>query len=426
LPPDRTTNYDPYNNASSDTAPITGNYYAKFGGRTFYGALTAGTGNVSLYKSDGTLVETLTASQLVINNNVVAFPFADRELGTDYYIIMDEGVVQYCSYPSQAITGPNTWNFNTPLYANTSYSLASDTPSVFTLATSVVSVSPSGTDVCPNSDLVITYNRPVGVGSGNVRIYRKSDDSLIATIPAGAADIDGAVANYGKLSDRGILNGTEYYVTLDQGVVEAVIDCYTSSSSKNAAVTEASNRLFTTVDQMVLTGFDVESLPLTDTSNTKVNPQTNIRLMFNRTPTLSTGTISIYSASGTLHQEIETDTSYNKDKTSELVWTSSTSVVINPTKDLTLGTTYYVLMSEGAVIDSCQYNKPSITNNTTVRFTVDAGPVAVETPLNANTTTFSLEYDRAIEPGPGLITVYDGAGNVVATIASDDPAITQS
>jgi hypothetical protein len=177
---------------------------------------------------------------------------------------------------------------------------------------------------------------------------------------------------------------------------------------------------------MILEGFDVESLPITDTTNSKVNPQTNIRLMFNRTPTLSTGTISIYSANGTLHQTIETDTSYNKDKTNELVWTSSTSVIINPTKDLTLGTTYYVLMSAGAVTDSCRFNTPSITNNTTVRFTVDPGPVAVETPVNSNTTTFSLQYDRDIEPGPGLITVYDGAGNVVATITSSDPAITQS
>jgi hypothetical protein len=426
LPPDRTTNVDPVNNAASDTAPITGSYFAKFGGRTLFGALTAGTGNATLYKSDGTLVETLTAAQLVINNNVVEFPFATRELGTDYYILLDEGVVQYCSFPNQAITGPTTWNFNTPLFANTSYSLVSDTPSVFTLATSVSSISPSGTGVCPNTDLVITYNRPVGVGEGDIKVFRSSDDTLVATIPAGAAVIEGAVANYGKLSDRGIVNGVQYYITMDQGVARAVIDCYTSSSSPSAAITKGNNRTFTTVAAMVLTGFDVESLPLTDTTNTKVNPQTNIQLIFNRVPTLSTGTVSIFNAAGALHQEIETDTSYNKDKTNELIWVSGNSVYVNPTKDLTLGTTYYVLMSEGAVTDSCRFNTPSITNNTTVRFTVDAGPVAVETPFNANTTTFSLEYDRDIEPGPGLITVFDGSGNLVATVASNDPAITQS
>jgi hypothetical protein len=266
----------------------------------------------------------------------------------------------------------------------------------------------------------------VGIGSGNIKIYQSSDDQLVATISAGVGVVDGAVVNYGNLSDRGIVNGVQYYITLDQGVVEAVIDCYTSSSSQNAAVVKADNRTFTTVAEMVLTGFDVESLPLTDTSNTKVNPQTNIELIFNRAPTLSTGTVSIYQASGTLHQTIETDTSYNKDKTNELVWTSENSLFINPTRDLALGTTYYVLMSAGAVTDSCRFNTPSITSNTEVRFTVDPGPVATETPLNANTSTFTLEYDRDIEAGPGVIVVYDQFGNPVASIPSDDPAITQS
>ena len=48
-----------------------------------YGPLTLGSGNIKLYKSNGVLAETLTASQLIIDENLVEFPFSNRALSTD-------------------------------------------------------------------------------------------------------------------------------------------------------------------------------------------------------------------------------------------------------------------------------------------------------------------------------------------------------
>jgi len=113
-----------------EIAPQTGSYYAYFTGNTtsqggkIYSSLVLGTGSVKLYKSNGTLVETLSAGSLIIDKNRVEFPFADRETGTNYYILMDAGVVKYCPddyVGSPAITSPTVWNFNTPYYPTTAY-----------------------------------------------------------------------------------------------------------------------------------------------------------------------------------------------------------------------------------------------------------------------------------------------------------------
>jgi len=170
-PPDRTTHLDSTGEYASDQAPITGDYYVLYGrtatdstANVFYGALSLGSDkNVKLYSSDGTLKETLNttsnASDFTITNNALSIGFANRDLKTDYYILMDEGVVTYCDYVSPAITGKTkryedcgtdysdtatdydavgeeigstTWNFNTPAYTTSAYSFtgtAHTTPS---------------------------------------------------------------------------------------------------------------------------------------------------------------------------------------------------------------------------------------------------------------------------------------------------------
>jgi hypothetical protein len=44
---------------------------------------------------------------------------------------------------------------------------------------------------------------------------------------------------------------------------------------------------------------------------------------------------------------------------------------INPTKDLSPATTYYVLVDDGAILDGCNKNF-GISSNTTVRFSTTA------------------------------------------------------
>lgn len=109
------TDIDPW---GSDVAPVTGSYYLRYGNLT--GSLVKGTGNAKLYKSDGTLISTVPASATTISTDVVEIAFSSRDIGTDYYVLLDEGYVTNNGCLSAAISDPLGWNFNTPLEATAS------------------------------------------------------------------------------------------------------------------------------------------------------------------------------------------------------------------------------------------------------------------------------------------------------------------
>ena len=426
LPPDRTTFFDPINNATSDTAPIAGSYFIKFGGRPFYGPLSKGQGQVTLYRSDGTVASALDANALIINNNVVELPFPTRELGTDYYIVMDEGVVEYCGYPNLEISVGEAWNFNTPLWENNAYSLAPDAPvNPETVIPQLVSINATGTNVCPNQDLIFTYNRPIGKGAGAVSI-KQSALSTALSLPVSAAVVKDNTVNFGPLT--GLSYNTGYYIQAPAGLVNSLVDCHLSDSP-SAAITASDNRIFTTTNQLQLINFDVESLPLTDTTGNKVNPQTNIGLIFNKVPRLSTETltVSILRADGVVHQDINVNTSYLSDKTNELIWVDAPTktVWLNPTKDLQLGATYYVQAEANSIMSlDCKDDWAGISDTTTVRFTVDPGPTSLPpTVPNDNSLEIQLNYDRNVEPYTGQLTVVDSSDNIVKVLDSNDSSI---
>ena len=59
--------------------------------------IAKGGGSVHLYKSNGTLVETLTSANFNVNKNVIELPFATRQENTDYYVKWDSNAVTYCN-----------------------------------------------------------------------------------------------------------------------------------------------------------------------------------------------------------------------------------------------------------------------------------------------------------------------------------------
>ena len=170
FPPNRANFVDSTGQISADKAWVTGSYFVVFGisaksnratdssinfdATKFYAPLSIGSGNVYLYKSDGTLADTKAASACTINNNVLEIPFATRDYKTDYYVLMDEGFVTYCGdeydierrFVSPAIKGPEkryvevisgtptavdyvtNWGFT---YHHSQGSFIADTPSEF-------------------------------------------------------------------------------------------------------------------------------------------------------------------------------------------------------------------------------------------------------------------------------------------------------
>jgi hypothetical protein len=417
LPPDRTTYLDPLTGATSDTAPITGSYFARFS--TAYGALTTGTGTAKLYKSDGTLVETLNAGSLTINNDVVGFPFASRDYGTDYYILLDTGLVEYCNKLSRAIVSPTIWNFNTPLYAPSTYTMTATT---FTgpAAPTAISITPNTIDAPFTSSLSIQWSTAVTTGTGNV--YVKDFNSDVTALTFTAAQLSLGNTSLGSLEA-----GKKYYVIADAGVVKNLGDCHILSQTNSAAIVKANNLTFTMISALQLITFIVDDDPV---GSNKINPQTNIGLVFNRAIQLGTfGSFTVKTAAGATHQTFNVADTFGAQQVSEVLFTGSTGtytnsiVWLNPTKDLTLGTTYYVNGDNGTVKDFFGQTWTGLSDTTTVRFNVDPGTTSTISSLTTASTAIELIFDRPIETSTGTLQILNPNGSVFATIYSTNTSI---
>lgn len=435
-PPDRTTYQDPLTGLTSDKAPINGSYYLVFGGQNIYNGLVRGnSGEAKLYKSDGTLVQTLTAADLTIDNNVVGFPFSTRELGTDYYVLVDEGMVKYCGCANPAMQLPNLWNFNTPPYSTPEYTVASTPQPLPDMPPLYDHMLPANNKPICKTDVTVYFTTQIIKGAGNAYVKSSANDATIKTVSVNdctLVDGNGIILPIGE----DIQYSGSYYITADAGFIKSyeVLDCFTVSTD-SPAYTKATGISFTVTPVLNVIQTLVDSTPLNDP--TKVNPQTNVGLRFNSDITFTeTGTITIYTAGGQVHQAIPITTNFNQNKTNELIWISNSTnsevnpihdvLWINPTKDFTLGETYYIQATPTCVQDDCGQGWAGINDTTTVRFRVDPGPVAQATPINPYSETVTLAYDRPIDSGTGNLVIYDENNNVVKTVSSTGNGISYS
>jgi hypothetical protein len=527
-PSDRNDENSSINVNSSDQAPIRGPYYLT--NYSFRSALQTGTGNAKLYKSDGTLVETIAVSSATIDKNVIELPFADRELGTDYYITVDKGFVTHCGRPNQEIKAPilNTatsetvydrvaaaWSFNTPLYEVTptvfvggylpapltlptlsSQSLVKDfyyeetetylkttdpntgdlinppvkaTRTIYNKITDYSAfIDQQTTDTaaglgtigkvknmlrqtsatagvgCPDSYLELSFSAGgAKIGSGNLYIKKLSDDTTATTINV----VSGKASNEGTIIfDRlSLQSGIQYYINYDEGAFKHVSsDC---GVSFNAPAKTDTLSTFTIEAAPALTSFDVKSDPVEVGNPNKINPQSEITLYFNKSVRFnSSGTVSIYEAGGTLHQAISiSDLLSNQFINNVLrfqgiavdelsiklsdtpnINLSGTRLIINPTKDFKLATTYYVQVSSGALADSCGTNWTGISDTSTVSFTTDPGPTATVADITNDSDGIEVTFDREVAADSGTAKIYSSSDVELDSFGMSDPSITLS
>jgi|LauGreDrversion4_1035100.scaffolds.fasta_scaffold00556_4 hypothetical protein len=309
-PPDKSSNAESYPEDaytanggyySADHAPITGYYGVKYGGGV-YANLIKGSGNIYLYKSDGTLVDTKAASTLQIDKNLMKIPFADRTKGTDYYILMDGGVVknaQGCLSPT--ISDPRVWNFNTPWDNPNAYDLTGtlETLPAGCSGLSFVSFGVrskfSGSELTKASrqtDIRVNFGNTLTLGTtGKVKIYANS--SLVQTIDANdtftaqkVSELLWVSGNYLYIDPTvDFAVGASVYVTIESGVVKD------ACGNLNPAVTNTSTIAFT-VDAGP--GASVASLP----SGGSIQ-QSPVAMTFDRPVVGGAGNVLIKNGAGT-------------------------------------------------------------------------------------------------------------------------------
>ena len=277
-PKDRSTNENPEQNTSGDRALNDGNYWITATSPTG-ASLSAGSGKAYLYKSNGTLVTSVSAS---VSGNKINLAFGSIDKLVDYYILMDKNVVTDGTCQSPAIADPGSWNFHT-----------ADPQDAITPTASAPSS--TSTKTCP----ALAYVKTISY-----------------------------LFSYYAIDPPGQPAGTY------PGQVKISPD------------------------------------------NKKVDPESNIGIKFNQSIVLGTsGTITINSNTGVFQTfDISKTFTTNKIAQGELFWISGDTLWLNPTNDMTKGTTYWITMTSNCVKNSCNTSGNSqIADSTTSTWTIDNG-----------------------------------------------------
>jgi hypothetical protein len=410
------------------TGSTTGPFYVRYAGGargSLYGPLSLGTGNIELYQSDGTLISTVAAGSCSVDLDLLSIPFPDREQGTDYFVLMDQGVVSYCNYVSPSITSPEIWNFQVVTFDSPSPVITGNTASVATIVTATaVSYTPTGTEVGRNDFITVSYDQGVKAGSGNFQIREYVSDSVVATIAVSSTNTVGSSVSLGSVSFGQPL--TRYYITSDAGAVLLnELDCFAPSTPAQA-ITKADNFEFTMVPALQAIAVNVRTTPF-EGNTQKTNKRTYVGLQFNRSIQRGdSGSISLYKQGGTLVQTFNIASSFALNKSSNIISISGDLIFLNPTKALEQGQSYYLTGTPQSIKDFKGFGWGGETSPTAFTFRVDPGPEAVVADINNDSDTIVMNFDRTIGSGPGTIQVYDELGNFVTEISSDDPSITYS
>lgn len=432
---------------SESDVPYTGSYFIEFavnpgtaeGGAAnpaipFVNALQPGVGNAYLYGTDGVLEQTLTESQLIIRNNIVEFPFAPRQPGKDYYILIDDGIVTYCDCENVPIGGPTVWTFRTSLTPKPPYGsptpLAlpdSSDPTQYPRSKVTFTVSPQGTLCSSNTPLILTFAQPVKKGVGSVVFKDRETGVTAASLSVSSATISSnkLSVNFGNIT--GLQPNKSYDVSAPQGLL---ISDYPSGTSVVCEKTTEIPAGPENPSQALTWGLTTE-VPLTlstfavcpdQSGNATVN--TNIELIFNKAFGIKeTGPayVFIYELDGTLHQRIDLRGTFEANKYGSIYGAVSTSLMLNPTRPLKAATDYYVSIPNGTLIDpSCNTVYAGFTDTNTVAFRTDGIEITPPEGPTFGSLYVDIEFDRPVKPGYGKINIIKTNGELVTQISSRD------
>jgi len=427
--------------------PSTGSFFARFKASTKsqqYVPLTKLSGNAKLYQSDGLLVETLSAGNCIVDNDVIEFPFANRVLGRDYYILLDAEMFEYCGCKNAAITSPSAWSFTTSPYVVEELVMVGSIdeyipPSLPTFGDLVVSsVGPSGTECVGSQTISVTMNEDIAVTNPNetVEIIESTTAKTVGVLTLGSATISGATLSWTGFT-------TPLYETTYSAVLP--VDCLTTiradqtftdpdscGGSYELTPPQATNDgavwQFKTPKEFALISYSLNSSPFDDFDNTKVNVRSNLILNFNKVIEInpSNSFIYLFDESDTLIQTFDLNATFADDQINTIFRIGGSYIMLNPTSIFEQGKTYYINTSTDAISDAiCGEFLPVINSKTRISWTTDLVKVS---PTESNVFdmqdgTLVLPFERDVVPGPGEIEVVDDLGNVLAIIPSNHPAI---
>ncbi len=284
--------------------------------------------------------------------------------------------------------------------------------SPFTVSNSnpvVTSFSPLNlaTGVSATANLILTFDKAVTVGTGNITI--KTGVSTVETIDVTGVKVTGSGTNIITIDPSTTLSSqTLYYVQIDSTAF------YDSTNNYYAGISDSTTWTFTTADTVAPTA---TLSPTTNSSGVSTQPVFVMTFSENVT-VVSGGFITLRKADNSVVEDISV--------TGVKVTGSGTSIIrITPSTVLDGSTNYHITITAGAITDTSGNPFAAISDSTTWTFqTVDTStPFVVSfSPGNlatgiGSTSNLIMNFDRAmfVQSG-GTITITGGASPETITL----------
>ncbi len=363
--------------------------------------LTAG-GNLSLFKSDGTLVQAFTSTNLgssltITGNTLNINPTLSLLNFQGYYVTITSNFIKdAASNFYTGITPVTSWNFTTGDFI---------LPTLSTLIPA-----DNATNVSISNDLSITFSENIQINSGGTIELYLVGTGLVETFTNATATISNATITLNPSVN--LTSSGNYYVNIPA----------TSLSDLNgnnfAGITDQTTWNFITVDNV---------LPLVTTlvpadNTTGVSISNNLTITFSENIQFNPGgTIELYLVGTGL---VETFTSAT-------ATISSATITINPAANLISSSSYYLNIPATSIADLSGNNFAGITDLTTWNFTTGdftAPTLLVNSFLPADNAVgvaltnldFECDASESIVLNPTGTIQLNTAGNVVATLTGAD------
>ena len=349
---------------------------------TFNETVQAGTGNITLFKSDNTQVEVfdVTTDVTISGATVTLDPASDLDSATTYFLHVGASAIEDTSAnPYAGISNSSTLNFT----------------SIDNIAPTLASSSPAddATGVAVNSNIVLTFNENVQAGTGDIKLY-KSDNTLIEDFDVTAdVTISGATVTLDPASDLDSLQG--YYMKVESTAVQD------TSNNAYAGISDTTTLSFTAADIAAPTL--ASSSPADDATGVAVN--SNIVLTFNETVQAGTGNITLFKSDNTQVEVFDVTTD---------VTISGAIVTLNPSANFGSSQGYYVQIAATAIDDTSNNSYSGVNDTTTLSFTaadIAAPTLASSSPTDNATgvavnSNIVLTFNETVQAGTGNITLF--------------------
>jgi hypothetical protein len=248
----------------------------------------------------------------------------------------------------------------------------------------------------PGETFSITFDTTsLTKGSGDIRIYRTSDDLLMDTINISSATL---VSDTLSFNTTALSSNVGYYIQHDASILYRTTD-----NIRIEPITDKTTWNFTT------DALNIVTLDPADNAVEIIPYGTTATITYGYNITVQTGDIRIYETVGdVLFQTIDVTT-----------LTPSGANLPFTINNLNSGVEYYILADANIVISSAGAEPDAITDKTFWSFTTDTLDVAAFDPAdNSNTavpfgTTATITYVDNITVQTGNITIYETVGDVL-------------